>query len=231
MDDDGSFVWVPGWSTEPEVWRSEIERWPDYEHVSLAFSACHDATHIVPSLREAIAAAAAPVRIVAWSMGAMAALDVAATESGEVAGLYLVGATGRLGWDERVVRAMRREVLLDPARVLERFYPLMFSADEVAEGWLERWLRSAAVNHPDPRALAAGLEYIRTYALERAGDVRVPVFLLHGADDAVCSPEEARGLASRLPDASLTVWPRSGHVPFWTKPERFHEWLAGCLAR
>ncbi len=43
------------------------------------------------------------------------------------------------------------------------------------------------------------------------GDVNVPVDLWHGATDEDIPMEQARRLATRLPRATLHVWPRHGH--------------------
>jgi pimeloyl-ACP methyl ester carboxylesterase len=51
-------------------------------------------------------------------------------------------------------------------------------------------------------------------------DVRAPVLLGYGADDALVTPEHGRWYADRLPDAALEIVPGVGHlvvVPFWDR--------------
>jgi pimeloyl-ACP methyl ester carboxylesterase len=39
--------------------------------------------------------------------------------------------------------------------------------------------------------------------------------------DAVVDPRNSKLLASRIPDARLTVFPRPGHLFFWEDPAKF----------
>ena len=53
----------------------------------------------------------------------------------------------------------------------------------------------------------------------------IPVLLSHGAEDRVISPELSRWLAQTIPNARLSLYPDSGHAPFFEDPERFNREL------
>jgi alpha-beta hydrolase superfamily lysophospholipase len=48
-------------------------------------------------------------------------------------------------------------------------------------------------------------------ALENASDLKLPVLLLHGSDDLICSPEGSKEFASKTKMAQLKVWDGGYH--------------------
>lgn len=50
--------------------------------------------------------------------------------------------------------------------------------------------------------------------LDMAGRLSMPVALIHGSADRICSPENARRLAARIPCAALAIVDGAGHDPF-----------------
>ena len=141
--------------------------------------------------------------IVAWSLGAMRALEAATTT--ELASLTLIGASGqftrrgkyRHGWPERALLRMR-ELLAENPPPRER----------------------------DAATLQRGLAFLADYSmLDRASRISCPVRLLHGGRDRVCPLAAAELLAESLPHAELTIWPEAGHAPFLSQPDRFRAWL------
>jgi pimeloyl-[acyl-carrier protein] methyl ester esterase len=163
------------------------------------------------------------VEVVAWSLGAMQALEAAT--SVKVGSLTLVGASGqfvrrgayRHGWPERALLLMRERLTENAGAVLNEFWALTLAPGEETP--------------PPPREgdrikLERGLAFLGDYSmLERASDIRCPVRLLHGGRDRVCPLAAAELLAQALPNAELTVWPEAGHAPFLSQPDRFRSWL------
>ncbi len=58
---------------------------------------------------------------------------------------------------------------------------------------------------------------------ERLARIDVPVLLVVGADDRLCSPEAMSLVADQLPGAELHVIADAGHSPYFERPE---EWTA-----
>jgi len=163
------------------------------------------------------------VEIVAWSLGAMRALELATRM--ELGGLVLVAATPqfardstwRHGWSPRVLVRMASLLEPDPAALLDDFESHMFVPGEG---------RPEIPRERDIPTLREGLRYLETFSLlDRLDEVRCPVRLLHGALDRVVPVGAAEHLAASLPHADLTVWEDAGHAPHLTRPERFRAWL------
>ncbi len=68
------------------------------------------------------------------------------------------------------------------------------------------------------RAMAA-----RTDTLGALAGVRAPALILHGAEDAITTEDDARAMAGALPEAELKVIPDSGHLTAVEQPQLFNE--------
>jgi alpha-beta hydrolase superfamily lysophospholipase len=55
-------------------------------------------------------------------------------------------------------------------------------------------------------AMSAG-----SFALSHASDLKVPLLLMHGSDDKICSPEGSREFASKTSLAELKIWDGGYH--------------------
>ena len=69
----------------------------------------------------------------------------------------------------------------------------------------------------------------------RLADITAPTLVVHGAQDRIHSPENARMLADSIRGAELALWPEAGHVYMTDEPEadrgvaRFLHRHAGAL--
>jgi pimeloyl-[acyl-carrier protein] methyl ester esterase len=194
-------IFLPGWGATAEVWAP--------------FAAPGD------RLGGELEAGA---EVVAWSLGAMQALEAATTL--ELSSLTLIGASGqfvrrgayRCGWPERTLARMRERLTSEADAVLDEFLALALAPGEELVAPLPREYDAATLDH--------GLAFLADYSmLDRALRISCPVRLLHGGRDRVCPPAAAELLAEALPNAELTVWPKAGHAPFLTQPDRFRSWL------
>ncbi|HKJ94018.1 MAG TPA: alpha/beta hydrolase [Gammaproteobacteria bacterium] len=61
--------------------------------------------------------------------------------------------------------------------------------------------------------------------------ISVNSLILHGAADAVWSPENARALERRMPAASLTLIPRTGHMAMIEKSRDFNATVLDFLGQ
>ena len=64
-----------------------------------------------------------------------------------------------------------------------------------------------------------------------ASDLRVPLLLAHGRYDYAVPYRLWDGIPERLPNATLELFERSGHQPFFEEPERFVAALSEWMAR
>lgn len=161
--------------------------------------------------------------LVAWSFGVRRALDfIAADRTGRVLALNLVGA----GASSRV-----RGHGSAPLR------PLMRSADlsKNVSGTRE-FLRRCFHRQPDQRTFEEMLAYnmvtppaMRAAMLSGTGQpedvvaqMRLPVLVTFGLEDALASLQGAQFAAALLPNATLSLYEDVGHAPFFEAPERFN---------
>jgi len=63
-----------------------------------------------------------------------------------------------------------------------------------------------------------------------ASDLRVPLFLTHGRHDYTVPYVLWEGIPERLPNATLEIFERSGHQPFFEEPDRFATAVADWMA-
>lgn len=93
----------------------------------------------------------------------------------------------------------------------------------------------AEVQRPDAgaafrnlRANEVSRQGYRTDYSDRLPDLDVPTRLLHGRDDEVMPVTWSERAADRIPDASLRVLDRCGHLPTWEHPDAVRETVLGA---
>ena len=75
----------------------------------------------------------------------------------------------------------------------------------------------AGLSGPSPSKALEGLSRV-------ARAQKLPILIVHGAQDRVVPPANSARLAEALPGCTLSVWPDTGHLPHEEHPERFvHE--------
>ncbi len=155
--------------------------------------------------------------------GAMASL-FAATYPERVAGLILYGAPVRYAWAPDWPYGTREEELEEIWRVhRERNY-----VDDFTTPHWQRWLGPALRDDPAfvdwwtrlRRAMGSPMARYAQARMNLLIDVRgilpsiqAPTLVMVREDDPVCSVDEAKWTASRIPDARLVVLPGQGHLP------------------
>lgn len=141
----------------------------------------------------------------------------------------------RAPWLARpLMSSLPRQYRRDPARAFERQFGAglpdcdrrMLERPELRASLLDAAVESV-------RGGAAGLArelriaFAEPWGFEPA-DVRVPVHLWYGEDDAIAPPQMGRWLAARMPNARLTVYPGEGHMAYIS---HWSEMLTALTAR
>lgn len=179
--------------------------------------------------------------LVAWSYGTWVAIDYLSTSAPEsVSGLVLIGAlgglapttmTGRPGDAEtgKRIRAGTSSGLLS-----DNFA----AGDDIVTFFLRKPVLDETWAHNNGAANALLPPYARPLILQRSFDhaaqvstVRMPTLLLLGSEDPQVTEADARALRALLPDASVSVFEGSGHLPFAEDAERFNNELKTFAAR
>ena len=152
---------LPGWGTGPELLAPLAPR-SAAGVVSPRWDAARSADALAPLALEAAAGAPGDgLVVVAWSLGAMVALEALPALAGRVRALLLVAPclSFTAGWPRRVLERMRRRCADDPAATLAAFAGALLAPGEAGPPLIR-----ARADQP-VAALQAGLDYLATRAL------------------------------------------------------------------
>jgi pimeloyl-[acyl-carrier protein] methyl ester esterase len=171
------------------------------------------------------------VSVCGWSLGGQVAMTWALRSARSVRRLVLAGSTPcfvrRSDWPHGLTADVffefARDLDRDYGGTLTRFLSLHTRGDAAAKSVLaDLRSRMNAAGAPDAQALRAGLDLLLNTDLRRSlPKLRIPVLVLHGAQDTLCPPGAARWAADELRDAELHLFPRAGHAPFLSSPAEF----------
>jgi alpha-beta hydrolase superfamily lysophospholipase len=165
-----------------------------------------------------------PISLVGHSMGGLVTLAFLAARKPRIASAVTSGAALSLG----AVSPLRVAL----ARALRRVLPRLSIGSGIDPDGLSRDPEVVRRYLADPLIIrtmttSLGAELLaaapRTAAL--AGEVQVPLLMLHGAADPICSPEGSRAFYAglRAPGSALRVYPDLCHEIF-NEPEREAVW-------
>jgi pimeloyl-[acyl-carrier protein] methyl ester esterase len=188
--------------------------------------------HVVHSIKESKASS---IIIVAWSMGAMLSIELTPLFQERLKKLFLVGTTEKFtttrktdpnGWHPRILEKMKKQLSQNVTQVISQFDRQMFSDEEIANGYLEKWQLHFRQVLPNLDALHAGLCYLQKYhAQPSITNFQIPTYLLTGEKDTICPKDGALSLSTLFLKNNLCVLKEAGHIPFWTNPEIFFDWM------
>ena len=149
--------------------------------------------------------------IITGSMGGLLAIEHLPESCKK---LVLISSTARFctgegypcGTPEKIMRRMILQLKRNPDAVLEEFYKNVH--------FPHRQSRQASTPCSDRKEeLAAGLEYLlASDVCAHVPDIKIPVLLLHGADDRIIPTTAAEWLHDHLPDSHLKVFKNDGHA-------------------
>lgn len=230
--------WFHGWATDSRVFGPPCAALPDRfrrDIIAPDLSAVLDGVD-PHAWGESLAAwvrgkipAGKSVLLVGWSMGAMLALEAAASLKEAVSGVIVISGCARFvrdpdnpdGQPERVLRLMQRRLKVYPGRVIEEFFDSMHALrGEDASGGSTRRDRLPICREQDPAWLERGLEYLLTADCRHlTPGIDAPSLVLHGELDSVISVRLGEILAGRLPEGKFVTLPWGNHVPFAGRPE------------
>ena len=159
------------------------------------------------------------------SLGGMIAQEIALRRPERVLGLVLAATTPggehAVAPDAETLAFFRRRRQMPAEEAVWASVPYNYAArtrrdggQRIAEDIAQR-LRFPIEPEPYVAQLAAALGHD---AYERLGAVSHPTLVVHGAEDRMVHPDNARLLAERIPGARLQVWERTGHLLFTDEP-------------
>jgi pimeloyl-[acyl-carrier protein] methyl ester esterase len=179
--------------------------------------------------------------VLGWSLGGMVALELARRNPRHLRALVLVATTPKFlcgpdwehGLEPAVLDEFTRGLEADWLRTAQGFLALQARGDEYPAATL-RAMRSHLTSRgePDRRALAAGLDVLRSVDLRtELSQLELPAVVIAGANDCLTPVGAGRALAAGLPRARLRIIERSGHAPFLSHPDQVLAEVRGLLSR
>src|SRR5438105_7092613 len=166
--------------------------------------------------------------VVATSLGAMIAQELAIGHPGRVDRLVLVsttpGGAGSYPMPEATIRLIAEMPALPLEESLRRGVVNALSPGALAEQpALAEQIN--ALRLANPFDLGGWQSHAIGGATYDGGDrwrsIAAPTLLIHGTADTVVDYRNSKLLASGIPDAQLILFEGAGHLLFWEEPERF----------
>jgi pimeloyl-[acyl-carrier protein] methyl ester esterase len=241
-------VLLHGWGLNSLVWDSILPRLTRDFTVTRIDLPGHGASSWPPEFHDAgsLAAVLAPqlpasCALLGWSLGGMAAIELALAGRARIEQLILVSTTPKFtaadDWEYGLpAPAVDRFAALletDYESTVREFLGLQVRGDEHGRATL-RELRQKllAGGKPKLEALRAGLHILRAAdQRDRLERIAVPTLVIAGEYDRMTPPQAARAIAAAVPAARFESIPRAGHAPFLSHPGEFCRLVVTFLGR
>jgi len=168
--------------------------------------------------------------IVAWSMGALVAIEAVTKLKLSVSRLILVNGTARFcadkdyphGLPEQNLRAMIAGLTRKPKELLTAFFSdAIFPETDRSHEIEKRTL--TALSLPD-EILKDGLSYLRHTDLRQAlSKINIPTLIIHGRQDKIIPSSAGEFLNSYISDSHLVIHEKTGHSLILDQPTMIAE--------
>lgn len=166
--------------------------------------------------------------MIGWSLGSVAALDLAATHSILIKKMILFSATAKfvqdfdykIGWHERIVNRMIKKLKQDTEDTINQFNKQLFSTSELKEGYYKCFIKDLknAIPTLSIQDLVLGLEYLVDKDVrEKLLQIKTPILLIHGQKDITVPIEAGIYLNQQLTESKFVTLEEVGHMPFYCK--------------
>lgn len=115
--------------------------------------------------------------------------------------------------------------------VAERQLPRMFTPATLQDPTGITARLRAMMEAANPTGIAGALRGIalRPDSTDLLPQITCPTLLITGEEDVITPPADARLMAERIPNAQLSIIPRTGHISNMERPEVFNQLLVAFL--
>lgn len=180
------------------------------------------------------------VDVLGFSLGGLMAQELAHRHPGLVRRLIIAG-SGAGYVEGHNVRPEAMVIATKPVNVDEDFLTLFFrhtpTSQAAGRAHLARLRQradaySVRVSEPAWKAMLSAASDVgtpETSLLKRAPDLDIPVLVANGVDDVMIPTYQSFALAQALPNATLIIYPDSGHAFMFQYPEVFADAVKAFL--
>jgi len=230
-------VFIHGWAQSQQIWFQQHELFDQALFLNLPghggepdLPADAWVEHLLAQLPEE------PCVVVGWSLGGMLAMQMAMQAPEKIAALALAATTPRFratdtwphGSSEALFEGFQQAIDSGSPKALSRFFALMLHGDGLARETYNSLAKQAVDrnNKASSTGLNEGLTLLKQLDLRAlTAEVRQPVLMLHGSEDAIVPFAAGRWLSDALSTTQQLWLDDCGHAPFLTRPEAFNSTL------
>lgn len=233
-------IFVHGAGTDHTVWRYQTRRFRRLGYEVIAPDLPGHGTNPDPGASSVGEYAAwladhladrPPVVLVGHSMGALVAMELAASFDRIVVRLVLVGASMRMAVHPDLAEAARVDVSVASDLIAGWSLPASFRGGHPEPGTWQRGAGQQLTARSAPGVLAGDLDACVAFdGGEIAAGLALPTLVINGGEDRMNPAASARRLAETIPDAGFMVLSGCGHDPMIQQPRRFNQVLEGWLS-
>lgn len=177
--------------------------------------------------------------LLGWSLGSLVAQEIVLDNLWNINNLILIGGTSsfvqhkedgyNLGWNKRIVERMKFQLYKNPDKILFDFCDSLFSDEEKEKGHNKEFLQTIRDNIKiqSVDSLALELDYLIQKDLrKKLVDINIPLLMIHGEEDKICSLESTLYIKNILAHSSIEVIKSGGHIPFFTNPHDCYKFIS-----
>jgi alpha-beta hydrolase superfamily lysophospholipase len=160
-----------------------------------------------------------PVIVYGHSLGGLIVLDYILRKKPAVKGAIVTSPLLKLAFEPDKFRLLLAKIVkyILPGLI----QPTSLIADHLSHdpSVVEQYKNDALVHDKVSIGAFSDMMNSAAFSLSHSGDLKLPVVLLHGSDDLICSPEGSREFASGTSFCDLKIWD-SGHHELHNEPFR-----------
>jgi 3-oxoadipate enol-lactonase len=174
-------------------------------------------------------------RVFGISMGGMIAQEFAIRYPARVERLILgctaCGGSNAVPAAEKVLQVLMARATMTPEEGAEAMVPYIYDASTPRER-IDQDLVIRRSVYPTPQGYLGQVQAIVAWScFDRLRSITAPTLVIHGENDQLVPPENAKIIADRIPGAELVMLPHASHIFTTDQPEASHAAILRFLAK
>jgi alpha-beta hydrolase superfamily lysophospholipase len=152
-----------------------------------------------------------PVFLYGHSLGGVIVLDYMLKRNPKIKGAIVTAPTLRLAFEPGKVKLMLAAIMKNilPGLIQPTGLPVEYLSHD--REIVEKYVNDPLVHGKMSVSLFYAMMNASDYSLSHASELKVPLLLVHGGDDKICSPKGSIEFAGKTGMAELKIWERSFH--------------------